>query len=115
MEKQRLDKIIASTGRFSRREEQESSDRAAYILECDLLIIDDLGTELINTFTSSQLFYCINERLNRKKGTIISTNLTLNQMRDEFTERVTSRIMSQYRILPLLGKDLRLVKQGYQA
>ena len=36
-------------------------------------------------------------------------------MRDEFTERVTSRIMSQYRILPLLGKDLRLVKQGYQA
>ena len=74
------------------------------ILDCDLLIIDDLGTELINTFTVSQLFYCVNERLNRQKGTIISTNLSLNQMRDEFTERVTSRILSQYRILPLLGE-----------
>lgn len=106
---------ILSDSRFGNREEEEAKDRAAYILDCDLLIIDDLGTELINTFTVSQLFYCVNERLNRKKGTIISTNLTLNQMRDEFTERVTSRIMSQYRILPLLGKDLRLVKQGYQA
>ena len=56
---------------------------------------------------------CVNERLNRQKGTIISTNLSLNRLRDEFTERVTSRILSQYRILPLLGEDLRLAKRGY--
>lgn len=104
---------IFSESRFNGRDEEEAKDRAAYILECDLLIVDDLGTELINTFTASQLFYCINERLNRKKGTIISTNLSLNRMRDEFTERVTSRIMSQYKILPLLGEDLRLVKKGF--
>lgn len=104
---------ILSDSRFNSREEDEARDKAAYILECDLLIIDDLGTELINTFTASQLFYCINERLNRKKGTIISTNLALNRMQDEFTERVTSRIMSQYRVLPLIGEDLRLIRRGY--
>lgn len=105
---------ILSDSRFGNRDEDEAKDKAAYILDCDLLIIDDLGTELINTFTASQLFYCINERLNRKKGTIISTNLALNRMQDEFTERVTSRIMSQYRIFPLLGEDLRFVRCGYR-
>lgn len=104
---------ILSDSRFGAREDEEAKDRAAYILDCDLLIIDDLGTELINTFTASQLFYCINERLNRSKGTIISTNLALNRLRDEFSERVTSRIMSQYKILPLLGEDLRMMKRGY--
>lgn len=104
---------ILSESRFNGRDDEEARDKAAYILECDLLIMDDLGTELINTFTVSQLFYCINERLNRKKGTIISTNLTLNRMRDEFSERVTSRIMSQYKILPLRGEDMRLLKKGY--
>lgn len=104
---------VLSESRFSGRDEEEARDKAAYILDCDLLIIDDLGTELINTFTASQLFYCINERLNRKKGTIISTNLALNRMQDEFTERVTSRIMSQYKVLPLFGEDIRLLRRGY--
>ena len=54
--------------------DDDMQDMYDYVLECDLLIIDDLGTELNNSFTSSQLFYCINERLLRKKGTIISTN-----------------------------------------
>lgn len=105
---------VLSDSRFGNRDEEEAKDKAAYILDCDLLIIDDLGTELINTFTASQLFYCVNERLNRKKGTIISTNLALNRLQDEFTERVTSRIMSQYKIFPLLGEDLRFVRRGYR-
>ena len=102
---------ILSESRFNGRDEEEARDRAAYILDCDLLIIDDLGTELINSLTVSQLFYCVNERLNRKKGTIISTNLALNRLQDEFSERVTSRIMSQYKVLPLLGDDLRFIKK----
>ena len=81
------------------------------ILDCDLLIIDDLGTELINTFTTSQLFYLVNARMNRKKGTIISTNLPVNSLRDEFTDRVTSRIMSGYTIIPLYGEDIRIQKK----
>lgn len=104
---------VLSESRFGNRDDDEGKDRAGYILECDLLIIDDLGTELINSFTASQLFYCINERLNRKKGTIISTNLPPNRLQDEFTERIASRILNQYKILPLLGDDMRAIRRGY--
>ena len=89
---------------------EEMLDTYRYILECDLLIIDDLGTELNNSFTSSQLFYCINERMNMNRSTIISTNLSLTQLRDSYTDRVTSRIM-RYRIIPLYGRDIRLLKR----
>ncbi len=101
---------ILSESRFGGRDDEDAKDRASYMLDCDLLIIDDLGTELINTFTASQLFYIVNERLNRKKGTIISTNLAIDRLQDEFTERVTSRIISQYQVIPLIGKDIRLLK-----
>ncbi len=101
---------ILSKSRFGDRDDEEARDKASYILECDMLIIDDLGTELINTFTASQLFYCVNERLNRKKGTIISTNLAISRLQDDFTERVTSRIMSRYRVIPLVGADLRMTE-----
>ena len=102
---------IFSRDRFANDATDEDRDRSQYLLECDLLIIDDLGTELVNTFTTSQLFYVVNERLNRKKGTIISTNLPTNEMRDEFTDRVMSRIMSQYQIIPLYGEDIRIRKK----
>lgn len=98
---------IFSKERFS-REEEEDGTRSEYLTECDLLIIDDLGTELVNTFTVSQLFYLVNDRLLAKKGTIISTNLPTNQMRDEFTDRVMSRIVSGYQIIPLYGEDIRI-------
>lgn len=88
-----------------------AEDMYRFILDCDLLIIDDLGTELNNSFTSSQLFYCINERMNMSRSTIISTNLTLARLRDSYTDRVTSRIMSGYRIIPLYGGDIRLLKK----
>ena len=99
---------IFSKERFSREEEEDDRNRSEYLTECDLLIIDDLGTELVNTFTVSQLFYLINDRLIGKKGTIISTNLPTNQMRDEFTDRVMSRIVSGYQIIPLYGEDIRI-------
>ena len=57
------------------------------IFDCDLLIIDDLGTELSNAFTTSQLFLCVNERILRQKSTIISTNLSLAQINDVYSER----------------------------
>ncbi len=81
-----------------------------HILDCDMLIIDDLGTELNNAFVSSQLFYCINERINREKGTIISTNLSVGMLRDTYSDRVTSRIMSHYATIPLYGGDIRMKK-----
>lgn len=83
-----------------------------HILECDMLIIDDLGTEVNNAFVSSQLFYCINERLNRNKGTIISTNLSMDMLRDTYSDRVTSRLMSSYTKMPLYGGDIRVKKRA---
>ena len=101
---------VFSKNKFDYDQTEEMKDTYRYILECDLLIIDDLGTELNNSFTSSQLFYCINERMNMNRSTIISTNLSLTQLRDSYTDRVTSRIM-RYRIIPLYGTDIRLLKR----
>ena len=76
-----------------------------------LLIIDDLGTELSNSFTTSQLFLCLNERILRQKSTIISTNLNMNQVADIYSERVLSRISNSYTIIKLFGDDIRLKKR----
>ena len=82
------------------------------IYNCDLLIIDDLGTELVNSFTVSQLFLCINERILRQRSTIISANLDLNQMLDTYSERIVSRIASDYSIIKLFGDDIRFKKRS---
>ena len=98
---------VFSKNKFHYDTEEEMKDMYQYILDCDLLIIDDLGTELNNTLVSSQLFYCINERLLRKKSTIISTNLSMTMLRDTYSDRISSRIISQYSIIPLYGDDIR--------
>jgi DNA replication protein len=81
------------------------------VFDCDLLIIDDLGTELTNSFVSSQLFLCINERILRKKSTIISTNLPLDIFAETYSERIFSRITSNYTMLKLFGNDIRIFKK----
>ena len=81
-----------------------------YCLDCDLLIIDDLGTDLNNSFITSQLFLCINERLLNHKSTIISTNLSLDELQKEYSERIFSRIISNYKPLLVLGEDIRVKK-----
>lgn len=82
-----------------------------YCLDCDLLIIDDLGTEVQNSFTVSKLFYLLNERILRGKSTIISTNLSLRDLRDQYDERIFSRISSNYRVLYFYGDDIRIKKK----
>ena len=79
-------------------------------LHCDLLIIDDLGTELNNSYINSQLFLCINEGILNKKSTIISTNLSLEQINRSYTERVFSRIIQSYTLLHIYGEDIRIKK-----
>lgn len=83
-----------------------------YILDCDLLIIDDLGTELSNSFTNSKLFYCINERILKQKSTIISTNLSIRDLASTYSERIFSRISSSYKMLKLHGSDIRVQKRN---
>ena len=89
----------------------QSADMASFIYDCDLLIIDDLGTELTNSFVSSQLFCCINERIINKKATIISTNLDMNVFQETYSERIFSRISSNYIMIKLMGNDIRIQKK----
>lgn len=79
-----------------------------YLYNCDLLIIDDLGTETTNSFTASQLFKLINERNLRNKSVIISTNLSLEEIRDRYSDRVFSRLVKSYTALRLSGTDIRV-------
>lgn len=93
------------------RSDIQSKKMQEYIFDCDLLIIDDLGTELTNSFISSQFFTCINERLLSKKSTVISTNLSLDSLANLYTERSFSRITSNYILLKLIGDDIRIIKK----
>jgi DNA replication protein DnaC len=101
---------ILENHRFRRNDNPDISYTVDYILNCDLLIIDDLGTELTNNFVISQLFLCINERLLRKKSTIISTNLSLSQLAETYFERIISRITENYLICNIYGDDIRQKK-----
>lgn len=89
---------------------REAEEQENYIFDCDLLIIDDLGTELTNNFVASELFLCINERLMRNKSTIISTNLKPESISDTYSQRTYSRIVSNYQLVKLIGKDIRIRK-----
>ncbi len=92
------------------RDSEESPEKFEFILDCDLLIIDDLGTELTNSFISTQLYMCINERHLKQKSTIISTNLSFEQIKNTYSERIFSRITSDYILLKIIGEDIRLKK-----
>lgn len=96
---------------FGRTTEDVPSELEQHVFDCDFLIIDDLGTEMTNTFVSSQLFLILNERILRRKSTLISTNLNLGTFADIYSERVFSRISSSYTILKLIGDDIRIQKK----
>ena len=83
------------------------------ILDCDLLIIDDLGTESLNNIKFAELFNIINTRLlnqnNKCLKTIISTNLSLPILNKTYGERITSRLIGNYNICRFFGEDIRFM------
>ncbi len=81
------------------------------LYNCDLLLIDDLGTEYNNAYVTTQLFNCLNERHLRKKATLISTNLSLEDIRDRYSDRIFSRISSHYDLYKITGPDIRMSKK----
>jgi DNA replication protein DnaC len=97
--------------KFKNADEHISKDNYNNIFECDLLIIDDLGTELANSFTNSELFNILNTRLLNGKKTIISTNLTPSQLGEDYTQRIFSRIFDRFRMVKFIGDDLRWAQQ----
>lgn len=93
------------------KQDVDAEDALSDVTACDLLIIDDLGTELMNQFVATSLFSCLNNRHLAKKATIISTNLSLEELRDRYSDRVFSRITSQFELCKLTGSDIRIIKK----
>ncbi|MEG1404022.1 MAG: ATP-binding protein [Oscillospiraceae bacterium] len=90
---------------------EETSSRVKRYLGCDLLILDDLGTEMTTTFTISALYTLINSRLVSGKKTIISTNLCEDDARKRYSSQIVSRIEGEYISLHFAGRDIRAVKR----
>jgi DNA replication protein DnaC len=80
------------------------------VLRCDLLIIDDLGTEFRSQYTVAALQNIINTRLSAKLPTVISTNYTFDELEEKYDQRITSRITGEYTQLILVGNDIRYMK-----
>jgi len=91
--------------------EEEADDHVERVLNCDLLILDDLGSELSTPFVQSALYTLINTRLTADKRTVISSNLTMDQVRARYTPQIASRLEGEYRVLPFYGEDIRLLRK----
>ena len=99
------------TQKFSREEDEETSADVERVLQCDLLILDDLGTEMTTAFVQSALYRIVNTRLMEKKSTILNTNLTPGELARRYSPQIASRIEGEYQILPFLGEDIRKLKR----
>ncbi len=87
-----------------------STEKIDSINSCDLLVLDDLGTEFSTALSSSIVYNILNTRMMKGLSTVISTNLTIKEIGDTYSERVASRIIGGYTICPCLGSDIRLIK-----
>ncbi len=96
--------------KFSREGEEADSD-VTRVLNCDLLILDDLGTEMTTAFVQSALYQIVNTRLMERKSTIISTNLTPEKLSQRYSPQLASRIEGEYQLLPFVGEDIRKLKR----
>lgn len=95
--------------RFNRDENTEDTNQL--LLGCDLLILDDLGTEFATSFVNAAIYNIVNTRLMAQKPTIISTNLSLHELEQRYTERFVSRVIGSYVFLKFCGKDVRQQKR----
>jgi len=101
---------LMSRSKFGRLETHED-DITPYVYSCDLLIIDDIGTEITNSVVSSIFFDCLNQRLNTRRSMILSMNLSISELKKIYSERILSRIMNNFSMLRLFGNDIRLQKR----
>lgn len=100
---QRVERNYFSTDKYD--------DIENIVSECDLLIIDDLGTEFKTPFSTSQLYNICNSRMLAKRPLIFNTNLSPEQMKKDYTERFVSRIFGEAQVLDFLGEDIRILKK----
>lgn len=93
------------------RPSDEADARVRRLLECELLILDDLGTEMVTEFSKSALYTLVNTRLLGGGKTIVSTNLDPASLERTYTPQLASRLLHAYQDLPFVGTDIRLVRK----
>jgi DNA replication protein DnaC len=106
----RLFKVIEDY-RFNRDEMDEPDEMLEAVTDVDLFILDDLGTEFSTVVTSAALFDIINQRMLAKKPTIISTNLSVRDLEEQYTGRIGSRFLGNFDMLKFFGEDIRIKKK----
>jgi len=97
--------------KFGRGDAEDAQSEVNRYLNCDLLILDDLGTELTTNFTISALYDLINTRLLRKKQTVISSNYSLESLHKKYNPQIMSRLEGEYEVLTFFGRDIRKLKK----
>lgn len=100
---------------FDYKDKDNLSGYHKELLSCDLLIIDDLGTEYTTNVTASAFFSVLNGRHLAQKSTIISTNLSLEDVLNRYSDRTLSRIMQHYTICKFTGPDIRIIQKKLQS
>ena len=106
----RLFKLVEAL-RFNRSEDDDPSEYMDMVFYSDLLIIDDLGTEFSTAVTAAELFNIINTRALDQRPVIISTNLSPADFEGQYSDRITSRLLGNYKLLKFIGDDIRLKKR----
>ena len=89
---------------------RQTGDSEEMLLECDLLILDDLGTEFASPFTTSCLYNIVNTRLLEARPTIVSTNLQPPELLERYGQQIASRMVGSYRTLLFMGQDIRQLR-----
>ena len=89
--------------------DEETAEQVKRLNECDLLIIDDLGTELPGQFVTAALYTLVNDRLLAGKPMVISTNLTIDELGQRYSPQIRSRLQGSFQLLPFVGQDIRVL------
>ena len=100
--------------KFSRDtpEGEAAAVRIRRMESCDLMILDDLGTEMTTPMAQSALYTLVNNRLVNGRRTVISTNLTNDELSKRYTPQIASRILGEFQCLPFVGEDIRRLRRG---
>ncbi len=101
--------------RFDRQDPEDLGGTNSQLLSCDLLILDDLGTEFPSNYVNAALYNVVNSRMLTGKPTIISTNLSMKELESRYSERFASRIAGYYGKLEFLGTDVRVAMRKRRA
>ena len=103
--------LLTNMERAKFENDEDARDKVARYTNCDLLIVDDLGTEIVGQFTLTALYTLINDRILSGKPTIISTNLTTDGIARRYNSQIASRLRGNFRRVAFVGDDIRLKKQ----